>query len=209
MPSYLINALVAQLVTVRDILAAHSMVHIGLDAAGGDNVDGDLLVAEVDGHAAGEGLDGALAAGVDGVLGDALGLAGDAAHEDEAAPFLEVEVGLLGDEELAPRVDGEDAVELLGRDVLDVPERHHAAVGAHDVQLAEDPRRPLEQRLDLAHVRHVGLDRRRVRPRLLDLLHHLLGRLRAVRVVHDHLRAAASELEGHFPPDTAAYARRC
>ncbi len=204
--SYLVNAFVAQLVTVGDVLTAHGVVHVGLDATGGDDIHGDLLVTEVDGHGAGEGLDGALAAGVDGVLGDALGLAGDAAHQDQPATLLEVEVGLLGDEELAPRVDVEDAVVLLRRDVLDVAEGHDAAVRADDVQLAEDLDRPLEQGLDLVDVRDVGLDRGRVRPALLDLLHDLLGRLRAVRVVHDDLGAAAPQLEGHFPTNTATCA---
>lgn len=185
------------------------MVHIGLDATGRDSVDSDLLVAKVNSHAADEGLDGSLAARVDGVLGHALGLAGDAAHEDEAAADLEVLVGLAGDEELAARVDVEDAIELLRRDVLDVSEGHHAAVGAHDVDLAEDLDRLLEQLDNLVHVRHVGLDRCRVRAALLDLLHHLIGRVGTVGVVDDDLGPAASKLECHLPTDTAACMCKC
>jgi len=45
--TYLINTLVVQLVAVGDVLPADGVVHVGLDAAGSDGVDGDLLVAEV------------------------------------------------------------------------------------------------------------------------------------------------------------------
>ena len=70
----LVDLLIGQVLAVGDVLLADLLVHVGLDAAGGDDVDGDLLVAAVDGHAADEGLDGALAAGVDSVLGHTLGL---------------------------------------------------------------------------------------------------------------------------------------
>ncbi|KAK5624292.1 hypothetical protein RRF57_000007 [Xylaria bambusicola] len=170
----------------------HGVVHVGLYAARRNAVDRDLLVAEIDSHAPDKGLDGALGARVDGVGGDALGLARDGAHHDEAAADLEVLVGLAGDEELAARVGGEDAVELLLGDVLDVPEGDDAAVGAHDVQLAEDLDGLVEQRDDLGYLGHVGAHRRRVAAALLDGLHHLLGRLLAVGVVDDDLGAATA-----------------
>ena len=95
------------------------------------------LSPRTDSHTPDKSLNGTLAARVDGVPGDALGLAGDGPHEDQAAADLEVLVGLAGDEELAARVDGEDAVKLLGGDVLDVAERDDAAVGADNVELAK------------------------------------------------------------------------
>ena len=45
--TYLVDALVVQRVAVGDVLPADGVVHVGLDAAGGDGVDGDLLVAKV------------------------------------------------------------------------------------------------------------------------------------------------------------------
>ena len=45
--TYLVDALVVQDVAVGDVLPADGMVHVGLDAAGGDGVDGNLLVAKV------------------------------------------------------------------------------------------------------------------------------------------------------------------
>lgn len=292
--AYLVHLVVRQVRAVGDVLPAHGVVHVRLDAAGGDGVDGDLLIAEVcrgrsasclqtaacftvrrslqgmcvvwgectevelgkigcksgqvshqspvahnlqalaaaswgtgqcqmncgtsdrsrsrstltNGHAAHKGLDGALGPGVDGMLGHALGLPRDRAHEDQPAADLEVLVRLAGDEELAARVDVEDAVELLGRDVLDVAERDDAAVGADHVELAEHLDRLVEHAHDLVHVRHVGLDRRRVRAGLLDGLHHLLGRLGAVGVVDDDLCAAAAEFEGHLSADSASW-KRC
>ena len=137
------------------------------------------------------------------MLGDTLGLAGDGAHEDDAAADLEVLVGLAGDEELAAGVDVEDAVELLGGDVLDVAEGHDAAVGADDVELAPEADGLGEHLDDLVHVRHVGLDGPRVGAGLLDGRAHLLSRLLAVGVVDNHLGAAAAELHGHLAADTA------
>jgi hypothetical protein len=45
--SYLVDALVVELLAVGDVLPAHGVVHVGLDATGGDGIDSDLLVAEV------------------------------------------------------------------------------------------------------------------------------------------------------------------
>lgn len=150
--THLVDLFVLQLVAVGDVLSAYSVVHVGLDSTRCDSVDGDLLVAEVEGHAADEGLNGSLAAGVDSVLGDTLSLASDAAHHDEAATDLEVLVGLAGDEELATGVDAEDAVELLWRDVLDVAERDDTAVGADNVELAPDLDGLVKQLHDLVHI---------------------------------------------------------
>lgn len=56
----LVDLLVGEVLSVGDVLLADSVVHVGLDAARRDAVDGDALVAAVDSHAADEGLDGAL-----------------------------------------------------------------------------------------------------------------------------------------------------
>jgi hypothetical protein len=57
---YLIDFGVAQFVATGNVLLAHGMVHVGLDATGGNAVDSDLLVTSINGEAASEGLDGAL-----------------------------------------------------------------------------------------------------------------------------------------------------
>ena len=54
------------------------------------------------------------------MLGNALGLAGDGAHQDDAAADAEMLVCLTSDEELSSGVDAEDSVELFGGDILDV-----------------------------------------------------------------------------------------
>ena len=118
----LVDLLVVQVGAVGDVLFADSVVHVGLDTTGGNGVDGDLLVSTVDGHASDKGLNGALAAGVDGVFGDALGLASDGTHQDDTATHLEVLVCFSCDEELSTGVDVEDAVELLWFDILQVTE---------------------------------------------------------------------------------------
>jgi hypothetical protein len=193
----LVDLVVAELLSAGDVLAADLVVHVGLDAAGGDAVDGDLLVAGVDGHAAHESLDGALGARVDGVLGHALGLAGDGAHEDDAAADGQVLVGLAGDEELAAGVDAHDAVVLLLGHVLHVAEGDDARVGADDVELAEVLDGLVHHLDGLGDVADVGLDGDGVAAHLLDLLDELVGGLLGVGVVDDDLGAAAGELNGH------------
>lgn len=58
--TYLIDLIVAEVLAIWDIFTAHGVVHVGLDAAWSDAVDGDLLVAAVNGHAADESLNGTL-----------------------------------------------------------------------------------------------------------------------------------------------------
>jgi hypothetical protein len=193
----LVDLVVGELVSAGDVLAADLVVHVGLDAAGGDAVDGDLLVAGVNGHAAHESLDGALGAGVDGVLGHALGLAGDGAHQDDAAADGQVLVGLAGDEELATGVDAHDAVVLLLGDILEVTEGDNAGVGADDVELAEVLDGEVHHLDGLVDVADVGLVGDGVGAVLLDLLDELVGGVLGVGVVDDDLCAATSELGGH------------
>ena len=45
--AHLVDTVVVELVAVGDVLPADGMVHVGLDAAGRDGVDRDLLVAKV------------------------------------------------------------------------------------------------------------------------------------------------------------------
>jgi hypothetical protein len=193
----LVDLVVRKLLSAGDVLAADLVVHIGLDAAGGDAVDGDLLVAGVDGHAADEGLDGTLGAGVDGVLGHALGLAGDGAHQDDAAADGQVLVGLAGDEELAAGVDAHDAVVLLLGDILEVAEGDDAGVGADDVKLAEVLDGEVHHLDGLVDVADVGLVGDGVGAVLLDLLDELVGGVLGVGVVDNDLCAATAELGGH------------
>jgi hypothetical protein len=204
--AHLIDTLVVELITAGDVLLAHSMVHVGLDAAGSDSVDRDLLVTEVDGHAPDEGLDGTLGGGVDGVLGDSLGLASDGSHENETAADREVLVGLARDEELATGVDVEDAVELLGGHILDVAEGDDTRVGADDVELAELLDGLLEEFDDLVDVRHVSLDGGGIGAVLLDEINDLVGGRVAVGVVDNDLGAATSKLKSHLTADTTACA---
>lgn len=203
----LVDLVVGELLTTGDVLAADLVVHVGLDATRGDAVDGDLLVTAVDGHAANEGLDGTLGTGVDGVLGDTLGLAGDGSHEDDAAADLKVLVGLTGNEELPTGVDFHNAVVLLLGDVLQVAEGDNAGVGRYDVDLAEVLLGLLEELLDLADVGDVGLDGNGVAAVLLDLLDDSVGGSVGVGVVDDDLGAASTELSGHSLANATAWTK--
>ena len=183
------------------------MVHVGLDAAWSNAVDSDLLIAGINGHATDEGLDGALGAGVDCVLWDALGLASDRAHQDDAAANAKVLVGLAGDEELATGVDAEDAVEFLLAHVLEVAERDDAGIGADNVELAKVLNGLIEHLDRLLDVADVGLDRNSVAAVRLDLVDDLVRCLRGVRVVEYDLCTAAGKLGGHCGSKATAGAR--
>lgn len=87
--------------------------HVSDGTAGGDRVDGDLLVAGVLGQAADKSLDGALGGRVQGVAGHAEAVGRVGGHEDDAAALVEVLVRLASDEELRAGVEAEDAVEFL------------------------------------------------------------------------------------------------
>lgn len=188
---------VGHLLASGNVLLADSVVHVSLNTAGGDSVDSDLLVAAVDGHAAHEGLDGALGARVDGVLGHTLSLAGDGAHEDDAAADGKMLVGLAGDEELAAGVDAEDAVELLFGDILQVAEGNDAGVGADNVELTVVLESLREELLSLSDVADISLEGDGVTALALDVVDDLLGGVEGVGVVDDDLGAAAGELDGH------------
>ena len=107
----------------------------GLDHAGIDGVDPDLLRAELAGEHAGDGVDRALGAGVNRAV-RRRDAAGDGADVDDAAAFAEVLDGGLRGEQKTEHVDVEMPVELLFGDGLDGSELVHAGVVDEDVEAA-------------------------------------------------------------------------
>jgi len=200
----LVDLVVGEVGSTGDVLTADGVVHVGLDATWGDTVDGDLLVTSVNGHAAGEGLDGTLGGGVESVLWDTLGLTGDGAHQDDAAADGEVLVGLTGNEELSTGVDGEDTVEFLLGDVLDVAEGDDTGVGDDNVELTVVGNGLLEHLDGLGDLGDVGLDGNGVTTVGLDVLDDLLGGVGGVGVVDDDLGTTGGELSGERGTHTTA-----
>jgi len=202
----LVDLVVAERLASRNVLAANSVVHIGLDATGGDTVDGNLLLSSVDSHAPGECLDGTLGAGVDSVLGDTLGLASDGSHQDDTATDFHPLVGLLGDEELTTGVDVEDTVKLLRLDIGEVTEGNDARVGAADIETAEVCNNIIHELGGLRNVADVGLESIGIGTvsKSLDLLNDCLCTLDGVGVVDSDLSTALAELDSHRLSDTTA-----
>jgi len=100
----------------------------------------------------------------------------------------------VGIQDLIPLslVGGEDGAEVgVGGSVVD-----------GDVHPTEALHRPLDHRLHLVGVPHVGLDRQRLPACGPDLLGHLLYVLQ-LPAAHRHLRASLGKPEGDGPPDAA------
>ena len=178
--------------------------HIGLDASRRDGVDGNTLGPGVGGETTGEALDRGLGPGVDGVVGHAGHARRDRGHEDDAAAVREVAQGVLGDEELGARVEAEDAVVVVFRDVFFGAEDLHAGIGDDDVEPAEVRERLREELSDLRHFGDVGADGDGFAADRLDLRYDVVGGGRAVGVVDDDGGAALAEFEGDAGAETAA-----
>ena len=134
------------------------------------------------------------------MLGNTLGLCADTAHKDQPPALAHALVRLLRDQQLAARVDAEHAVELVDRDLADVPEALDTRVRDDGVEAAEVPQRRFKERHDLSRVRDVGLHRDGVPAEGLDLADDGLGFGLRACVVDDDRSAPARELEGE---DTA------
>ena len=107
----------------------------GLDHAGIQRVDADLLWAELAGEHAGDGVDRALGARVNRAVRkcDATGNGTDI---DDAAAFAEVLDGCLRREQKTEHVDVKHLVELVFGDGLDGAELVYAGVVNEDVEAA-------------------------------------------------------------------------
>jgi len=193
----LVDLIVAQLLSTWNVLPAYCVVHVALDTTWCNAVYSDLLVTAIDGHAADEGLNGALGPGVGGMFGHALGLTGDGAHQNDAAADTKMLVCLPRNEELATSIDAEDTVEFLLGYILQMPERDNTRVGADNVELAEVLYGLVHELDSLGDVANISLDCDSVTTVALDVIDNLLCCVERVGVVHNDLCTAARELGSH------------
>jgi hypothetical protein len=101
------------LLAAGDVVLRDIVEHVSDSASGGDGVDGDLLLAAVDGQDLDKGLNSALRSRVERVAGHSKRVSSVGAHENDSATLVQVLVTLSRNEKLATGVDGEDTVELL------------------------------------------------------------------------------------------------
>lgn len=178
-------------------MMSHIVKHIGDRATGSDSVDSNPFAPTVLGQDGHKRLNRALGAGVNGMFGHDEASGGVGAGQDDAAAGVEVLVGFARDEELASRVDVEDAVEFFRSHFFQVPKRHDAGVGADDVECAEMRDGFGEETHRFVDVADVGADGDGVGPERFDLLYDLVGRCCCSRVIHDNLGSLPSELDGN------------
>jgi hypothetical protein len=126
------------------------------------------------GHATNEGLNGTLAAGVQSVLWDALGLDSDATHHNETATNRQCLVGLSCNEELSTSVDVHDTVVFLLGDILGVAKGDDSRVGADNVQLAKVRNSLSKHRNDVFNDRDISHDGNCITSRFLNLGDNLI-----------------------------------
>jgi len=190
----------------RHVVPCVVRVHVCLDAAWCDRVDGDPLVAEIGGKRAGEALDGAFGAGVQSMVLDSLHLRRHAAHEDDASAIFDEVVCCLCDEELSARVEVEDLVVLFWSDFAGLVEGFHARVGDGDVDTAKVVFGGLVERRHLDGIADIGLDGNSRLSKSLDLINDLLGCAGGAGIVDDEVGAAAGKFESDASTDSTARA---
>ena len=195
------------MVRIWNVVFGRLVEHVRHRAAGRDRIHRDFLVAAVFGQTADEGVDGALGCRVERMPGDGERRGGVGAHEDDATVRAEVLVRLARDEELSARVDVEDPVELLLRDVAEVAEGDDARVGANNVQPVEDLDGLVEETHYLRYLADVRLDGYGVGAQSFDLFHHSVCRSGGLDVVDDDFGAATAQLDGHGGANATTGAR--
>ena len=138
----------------------------------------------------------ALAPGINRMIRHAFGLRTDAAEHDQPATSRKVLESLLGDEQLAPRIDCEDPIEFFRRDLGDVAKWLDSGIRDHNVQVTIMLDSLLEHGDDLRWLWHVRFDGNRPAPEPFDFGDHGLGGTRGARVVDDQVGTALGELKG-------------
>lgn len=133
-------------------------IHIHLHAPRRNTVHPDLPIAHIERQTTHEGLDRRLGTGIQYVVLDRARLCGNRGQHYETPADAEVLVGLLRDEELTARVEGEDAVELGGSYGGDASEGFDARVGDYDVDVLEVGAGGGEEAGDVVGLGYVGGD---------------------------------------------------
>src|SRR5260221_1088443 len=129
----------------------------GLDHAGGDGVDADLLRAKFVGEDASDGVDRALGSGVDRAVGRRQAADGGA-DVDDAGAFAQVLDGSLRGEQETEDVDVEDLVVVIFCEGFDGQELVDAGVVDQDVEVAEVLDGCVDEALSLSGLGHVAMD---------------------------------------------------
>ena len=127
--------------------------------------------------------------------------------QHEPAPVFQVFVGLLCHDELRFHVDGEDPVNLLFRDFLELAEMLDARVAHDNVNPPELGLGRLEQACDLAAPRDIRLDSDSLHARLPDSRSYLLGSSCRRNIVYHDVSTVRGELLYDCGADTTARAR--
>src|SRR5215204_3718940 len=160
--------------------------HVGLDKPGADGVHGDA--------AAGQFLGRGVVR-----LADVTRFADEGAHVDDLAPALlgHVRQHRVDRVEGAVEVHLNDLVPIIHGELLQRTVDVDAGVVDQDVYTIELFHRPIYECLGLLRIRNVSLYRDGLPTALRDLLHQLLGRLLAPRIVDDDLGPPTSQLLGN------------
>jgi hypothetical protein len=146
---------------LADDVLGHVAGHVGIDEAGGDGVDADLLTGKLAGGDLGEGHEAGFAGGVIGLAEKAEG-AGDGREIDDAGAWAEQFGEALGNEEGAREVDAKNRIPFGGRHFFYGSIAQKAGVVDEDVQRSGGLADEVGKLGDLRGVADVALDDRGV-----------------------------------------------
>ena len=124
----------------------------------------------------------------------------------QAASLPQILVRLLRNQQLTPRIDRKNSIELLDGDLGNVLERLNPCVGHHNVQFPEMADRLLEERYDFSRLGRVSGDGDSLGAEGLDFLDDGVGGARGVGVVDDQGGTTGGKLEGILTSHTTARA---
>nr|GEU62229.1 hypothetical protein [Tanacetum cinerariifolium] len=178
-------------------------VHVGVDRAGSDVVDGDVARTQVARQAFYQARERGLAHGVSGAADERHALGIGAADVDHAAALFHVRHGRLGGHEDGAHIHGHRGVEILQRKFFDRSQPENAGAVDQDIEAAEARCGLVDGVGQGSGVGGIGVDGNCRPAQRFDLRHQRFGRNGRRTVADGDLGAVAGQAAGSGRADAA------
>ena len=180
--------------------------HISHDPARRNRIHRNLLRSAILCETAREALDSGLGPSIQGVVLHAGHAGCDGRGEYDSSAIGAVFEPVLRNEELPARIEIENAVEILLRDVLRELKSFHPRIRNHEIEPPKMRESLLEQGVDFSGFGNVGLDGDGAGAEGVELVDDAFGGRGGFTVVYDDEGAAGAEFKGYAFADAAACA---